>query len=207
MERPVKERLLGGLLLLAIAVIFLPMIFDGAGLKQGRLQSVVPNAPEPIEIVHYQPANQPNADTTELAPADPKPAESLPEAPKPLEPIPAPVAPDSVKGDPAAKSDPAKDQAKPVKPISIVKKEKPVLDQQGVPVGWTLQLASFKDRANAVALQQKLISRGYKAYIRHKGELSKVFVGPDNQKSRVEQLKQQLKKEVKLDGLVLRYRP
>ncbi|RDE24474.1 SPOR domain-containing protein [Motiliproteus coralliicola] len=203
MERPVKERLLGGLLLLAIAVIFLPMIFDGAGLKHGRLQSVVPDAPAPIEIVHYQPTNQPNPDTSELAPPQPAPVEKLPEPPKPIEPPEAPK--DQVAATPDKGATSA--AAKPVKPVSTVTKEKPVLDQQGVPVGWTLQLASFKERPNAVSLQQKLIQRGYKAYIRQKGPLSKVFVGPDNQKSRIEQLKLKLKQEVKLDGLVLRYRP
>ncbi|WP_421863619.1 SPOR domain-containing protein [Motiliproteus sp.] len=207
MERPVKERLLGGLLLLAIAVIFLPMIFDGAGLKQGRLQSVVPEAPAPIEIVHYQPVNQPNPDTSELAEPQPTPVQSLPEPPEAIE----AVEDVSKQAGPSSAAEKVEGQTskpvEPAKPVSTIAKEKPVLDQQGVPVGWTLQLASFKERANAVALQQKLIQRGYKAYIRQKGPLSKVFVGPDNQKSRIEQLKQQLKREVKLDGLVLRYRP
>jgi DedD protein len=100
-----------------------------------------------------------------------------------------------------------KPAAKPAAVKSKLGTDKPALDQQGVPVGWTLQLASFKDRANAVSLQRKLLKQGYKAYIRDKGELSKVFVGPDLQKSIVETLKRELKRKFKLDGLILRFRP
>jgi DedD protein len=97
--------------------------------------------------------------------------------------------------------------AKKAAPKTRMGTVKPVLDQQGVPTGWTLQLASFKERTNAVALQQRLKKLGYKAYIRNKGDLSKVFVGPDLQKKVIERLKAELKRKLKLDGLVLRFRP
>ncbi|MFT6914436.1 MAG: DedD protein [Motiliproteus sp.] len=183
-----KERLLGVLLLLVVAAIFLPMLLDGAGVRQGRLQAVLPETPEVADIVHYQPEYQQHPDAKELA--DP-----LPTPPSTLSPPPEPLA----VAEPAAAPQPPS--------TTSMGTEMPVLDQQGVPAGWTLQLASFKKRANAVALQQKLLKRGYRAYIRDKGEISRVFVGPDLQKSVVDDLKDALKKELKLDGLVLRFRP
>ncbi|MEH6823145.1 MAG: SPOR domain-containing protein [Motiliproteus sp.] len=190
-----KERLLGLLVLLALSAIFLPMLLDGDGARQGRLQAVLPAAPAAPGITHYQPQYQPHLETTELADPLPTPERSLRPPPETL-PEPSKLAP------------PANP---PRKPMAVTKstmgKDVPVLDQQGVPTGWTLQLASFKERANAEVLQQRLLKRGYQAYIRDKGELSRVFVGPDLQKSIIDNLKRTLKREFKLDGLVLRFRP
>ena len=198
MTRQNKERLLGGLLLVAIAAIFLPMLFDGEGVRQGRLQTVIPPAPSSETIIHFEPQNQPHPDTEQLAEPQPAPKADLAPLPAPIDPEPAPKM--------TAQSQPQSAEATP-EPRSQIATEKPVLDRQGVPTGWTLQLASFKDRANAQSLQQKLVKRGYKAYLRDKGELTKVFVGPDLQKSVIEGLKLELKRELKLEGLVLRFKP
>jgi len=79
------------------------------------------------------------------------------------------------------------------------------LDQQGVPVAWTLQLASFKDEANARALRKQLLKAGHKVYSRKNGSLVKVYVGPEINKQRLEALKQGLKKDFGLDGLLVRF--
>ena len=215
MGRKTKERTLGFLLLLAIAAIFLPMLLDGEGVRQGQLQAVMPERPEMGEIVHYQPQYQPHQDSADVAPLRPSDGAQL-------KPPPVPVSDDSSNqsvNKKAALTSSKKTSAKPVvetkaakSPASVTKatkigREKPMLDQQGVPTGWALQLASFKDRGNAIALQKKLVKQGYKAYIRDKGDLSKVFVGPDLQKSVLEGVKRDLKRKYKLDGLVLRYRP
>lgn len=190
-----KERLLGLLVLLALAAIFLPMLLDGDGARQGRLQAVLPEAPAASEIIHYQSQYQSHQDTSELADPRPTPERSLRLPPEPL--------PET--GTLALSVDAPSEP--PIITKSSLGAEMPVLDQQGVPVGWTLQLASFKERANAEALQQRLLKRGYQAYIRDKGALSKVFVGPDLQKTAIDSLKVELKREFKLDGLVLRFRP
>ncbi|MEH6442520.1 MAG: SPOR domain-containing protein [Oceanospirillaceae bacterium] len=79
------------------------------------------------------------------------------------------------------------------------------LDQQGVPVAWTLQLASFKDAANARALRKQLLKAGHKVYSRKNGSLVKVYVGPELNKERLEALKKGLKEEFALDGLLVRF--
>lgn len=209
MGRQAKERTLGFLLLLAIAAIFLPMLLDGEGARQGQLKTVIPERPEMGDIVHYQPQYQPHQDSADIAPLRPSDGAQL-------KPPPA-AADDSGKSAANKKTAPSKKVSakpeaktkavKPVVPATKMGREKPMLDQQGVPTGWALQLASFKDRGNAIALQKKLLKQGYKAYIRDKGDLSKVFVGPDLQKSVLEGVKKDLKRKYKLDGLILRYRP
>ncbi|MEH6470581.1 MAG: SPOR domain-containing protein [Halopseudomonas sp.] len=201
MTRQAKERLVGILLLLAIAAIFLPMVLDGEGVRQGRLQAVIPEPPEVVEIVHYQPKNLPHRDSSELAAPEPTPAVKLKPPPKPLAAA-KPASTATTKAPAVAAKTPPKVATK-----SSMGTDKPVLDKQGVPAAWTLQLASFKERTNAEALQQRLLKRGYKSYIRAKGELSKVFVGPDLQRSVIEGLKVELKRELKLEGLVLRFKP
>ncbi|MEH6650960.1 MAG: SPOR domain-containing protein [Motiliproteus sp.] len=190
MSQKTKERMLGLLLLLAIAAIFLPMLLDGEGVRQGQLQAVIPERPEIEEIVHYQPQYQPHQDSTDVAPLRPSDGAQL-------------ASPPVTKTAKTVKS-PAPAVSKTVTKMG---REKPRLDQQGVPAGWALQLASFKERDNAIALKQKLVKQGYKAYIRDKGDLSKVFVGPDLQRSVLEGVKEDLKRKYKLDGLILRYRP
>ncbi|EPJ45941.1 MAG: hypothetical protein OFPI_35710 [Osedax symbiont Rs2] len=79
------------------------------------------------------------------------------------------------------------------------------LDQQGVPVAWTLQLASFKDSANARALRKQLLKAGHKVYSRKTGTLVKVYVGPEMNKQRLQALKKGLKEDFGLDGLLVRF--
>ena len=83
--------------------------------------------------------------------------------------------------------------------------KKVALDQQGVPTAWTLQLASFKDAANARALRKQLLKAGHKVYTRQNGSLVKVYVGPAIDKQRLEALKKGLKKDFGLDGLLVRF--
>lgn len=179
-----KHRLLGlAVILLSAAVIF-PVFFDGAGYKERHIQSAIPEAPEQPEIVRIKPQNQPLPDTS-------KPAE-------PMAPVTLPQAPEVV----------AKVIEKRVKEEKIsldIRKDQPVLDQQGVPVAWTLQLASFKDETNAKGLRKQLISAGHKVFTRKQGDLVKVYVGPEFQKSRLESLQQQLKKDFGLNGIIVRF--
>jgi DedD protein len=92
-----------------------------------------------------------------------------------------------------------------VKQTDAADEPAPALDQQGVPTAWTLQLASFKDEANARALRKQLLKAGHKVYSRKNGALVKVYVGPELKKQRLEVLKQGLKKDFGLDGLLVRF--
>ncbi|MCW8886813.1 MAG: SPOR domain-containing protein [Motiliproteus sp.] len=189
MSQKRKQRLLGFLLLLSLAVIFLPMVLDGSGYRerQSQVEITIPPAEPAPEMQVFSPQNQPFDEPEAL----PEPRQQPPEI-----------------ADQKTDKAPVKErQLKELatKPKLSVKKEKPVLDTQGIPVAWTIQLASFKDGTNARQLKKKLIAKGYKAYLRRKGELNKVFVGPDIQRTEVEKLRVQLKKEFKLDGLILRF--
>lgn len=180
MKREVKKRILGACAVLVVGAALLPLLLDGAGYKERHLESRIPEAPEPVTKVTVEPAMQVLPDTSELAPpAEPaevsEPAESVSQA--------------------IAKAEPELDPTE----------DTPRLDQEGVPVAWTLQLASFRDEANARALRSELMEAGHKVYIRHMAGLVKVFVGPEMQRSRLEALQQRLKQEYALEGIVVRF--
>jgi DedD protein len=85
----------------------------------------------------------------------------------------------------------------------------PSLDNNGLPVGWSVRLGSFSDSSNARNLTQRLITDGYRAYSREitssQGVLTAVYVGPQVERDKAEQLKQQLQDEFQLSGIVVKF--
>jgi len=180
MNREQKKRILGLCAIAIVGAAVLPLLLDGAGYRERHLESRIPPAPPPVEPVDVAPTMQPLPSTAEPAlPADPAVVSV------PVEPL--------------------KEAVDKVKPEIDPAEDTPGLDQEGVPVAWTLQLASFRDESNARALRSELVEAGYKVYIRHMTGLVKVFVGPELQRSRLEKLQAQLKKEYALDGIVVRF--
>ncbi|WP_210395418.1 SPOR domain-containing protein [Motiliproteus sediminis] len=203
-----KERLIGFVALGLLAVIVLPMLFDGQGVRESQLQVSIPDAPRfPVMSVPVPEARI--LDDTR------KPAEPMPERVELRQPrmkvtaeVATPLSDTPEQPDDGEVSAPAEvaPELTPKQPRpATLEKEVPVLDKQGVPVAWTLQLAAFKERANAERLRDRLNKAGYSAYIREKNALSRVYVGPEVQRSELEALKRKLSRELKLDGLILRF--
>jgi DedD protein len=72
--------------------------------------------------------------------------------------------------------------------------------------GWVVQLGSFRHQKNVKELLNRLEKAGYRAFSRpvktNSGTLTKVFVGPDLQKSNLEDALSHLKELTKLQGRV-----
>lgn len=190
----VKLRLIGLAAVLLSAAVLFPLFFDGAGYQERHLTSAIPDAPDSPVIVNVKPAQPAIAPTIEVAPAEPvkaRPgmtlvmAEKIRRAREAGEPLPV-----------AAQ--------RAVESLNVTE-EAPTLDQQGVPVAWTLQLASFKDETNARGLRKKLIKAGHKVYTRKQQGLVKVYVGPDLQRGNLERLKLSLKSTMGMDGIIVRF--
>lgn len=84
------------------------------------------------------------------------------------------------------------------------------LDQNNIPIGWSLQLGSFKSEDNAVGRRASLREAGYRSYILHnktsEGEMYKVFVGPMLERTDVQKLGEEISDRMKINGVVVRYR-
>ncbi|MEE1926503.1 SPOR domain-containing protein [Pseudomonas sp. 148P] len=221
LDKVIKQRMVGALVLVALAVIFLPMLFT----KEDELRQVqveAPQAPavpalpqvqvEPVQVPEPQVipessvASQPvAAPSTPIAPA---PSAPVAEAPKPTTPLPTPA--------PAAKPAPAPTvAAAPAKPAAPAAAPAPAaaqaaaskVDPNGLPVSWSVQLASLSNRASADSLQKTLRSQGYNAYIRSADGMNRVFVGPVIERAEAERLRDVISRQQKLKGFVVRFQP
>ncbi len=104
--------------------------------------------------------------------------------------------------------------AEPVDDQELAAKDNavPELSADLIPVSWTLQLAAFVQKENAVALRDRLRKDGYRAYQRtvtlSDGQsVVRVYVGPELVRNKAETLLAELDKGYELEGLVVRYRP
>lgn len=202
LEKGLKQRMVGALVLVALAVIFLPMLLS----RQDEMRRVVVDAPEmpqapavPEMIVEPADVAEPQA-----LPEEPVAPES--EAPQVVE---VPVQPTTTQK-PAAPVEPAKPAAVPAPasaPVAAASKPESRLDANTLPISWSVQLASLSSRPGAENLQKTLRSQGYNAYIRSFDGMNRVFVGPLIERAEAERLRDQLNRQHKLNGFVVRFQP
>ena len=74
--------------------------------------------------------------------------------------------------------------------------------------GWMIQLGSFQKPENAFALRKRLQSRGYPAFVKSgssaQGAVSRVFVGPMSDRRQAKTSATKLQREMALEGIVMR---
>jgi DedD protein len=81
------------------------------------------------------------------------------------------------------------------------------LDNNDLPVSWSVQLASLSNKARANELQNPLRSQGYNAYVRSVDGMNRVFVGPVVDRGEADRLRDQLSRQQKVNGFVVRFQP
>ncbi|WP_283183841.1 MULTISPECIES: SPOR domain-containing protein [unclassified Pseudomonas] len=213
LDKAYKQRMVGALVLVALAVIFLPMLFSRQD-EQRQVTVEAPAAPQAPAVpqVQVEPVvvPEPQALPQEPVPSDDEIAQQ--EAPStaiapsvPVAPAPAakPVAPAPV---PVVKPATAPTQpitAAPGKPDTTQSR----VDANGLSVSWSVQLASLSSRASAESLQKSLRSQGYNAYIRTADGKNRVFVGPLIERAEADRLRDLLSRQQNLKGFVVRFQP
>ncbi|NWE86179.1 SPOR domain-containing protein, partial [Pseudomonas edaphica] len=81
------------------------------------------------------------------------------------------------------------------------------IDPNGLPISWSIQLASLANRESADALQKKLRAQGYNAYIRSADGKNRVFIGPLIERAEADRLRDLLGRQQNLNGFVVRFQP
>ncbi|WP_397452138.1 SPOR domain-containing protein [Pseudomonas sp. NA-150] len=208
-----KQRMVGALVLIALAVIFLPMLFSRQD-ETRRVQVEVPAAPQApaMTALKVDPVAVPEQ---QALPQEPVPDEEpVAQAPAPVQKEKAPAMQPLPTPTPAqvAKASPPPAPAAKVAPAAPVAAAKPAaeprhVDTNGLSVSWSVQLASLSNRDSADALQKTLRSQGYNAYIRSADGVNRVFVGPLIERAEADRLRDQLGKQQKLKGFVVRFQP
>ena len=210
LDKAYKQRMVGALVLVALAVIFLPMLFSRQD-EQRQVTVEAPAAPQAPAMPQVQMETvavpEPQALPQEPVPTDEEVAEdtapAAPVAPAPTAPImiTKPVAPPAV-----AKPIPA-----PAQPITASSSKPDTtqsrVDANGLSVSWSVQLASLSSRASAESLQKNLRSQGYNAYIRSADGKNRVFVGPLIERAEADRLRDLLGRQQNLKGIVVRFQP
>lgn len=215
LDKGLKQRVVGALVLLALAVIFLPMLFSREDeVRQVVVEAPVMPKPPAMPTVEVQPTEvpEPQAEDADNAvqPAEVVPAQT-PSAPiaslpaqqvQPTQPK-APAQP-AVTRPAAPAAQPAQASTAPAAPAQQPAQR---LDSNNLPVSWSVQLASLSSRARADELQKSLRSQGYNAYVRSFDGMNRVFVGPVVERAEADRLRDQLGKQQKLNGFVVRFQP
>ena len=192
LDKGLKQRMVGALVLLALAVIFLPMLLS----REDEARQVQVDAPQ-------MPA-APEIPTTELQPVAVPEPQVLPDEPvgsaavEPLEPLEAPAI-----EVPAVATAPVTAVAPATAPASKPSR----LDANSLPISWSVQLASLSSSDGAQKLQKTLRTQGYNAYIRSVDGMNRVFVGPLIERAEADRLRDQLNRQHKLNGFVVRFQP
>ncbi|HHS7808933.1 MULTISPECIES: SPOR domain-containing protein [Pseudomonas] len=211
LDKAYKQRMVGALVLVALAVIFLPMLFSRQD-EQRQVTVEAPAAPQAPSMPQVQMESvavpEPQALPQEPVPADEEVAEDTAPA-APIAAAPAPTAPIAI-AKPTAPPAVAKPIPAPAQPIAAASKPDTTqsrVDANGLSVSWSVQLASLSSRASAESLQKTLRSQGYNAYIRSADGKNRVFVGPLIERAEADRLRDLLSRQQNLKGFVVRFQP
>ncbi|MBU2979740.1 SPOR domain-containing protein [Alteromonas sp. C1M14] len=191
MTSALQNRLVGTVILVALAVIFLPDFLDRK--KESSKDTFV--------SVPATPAKKPIVDP------EPFPSERAAElSQRPLAVVDEPVVDD----DTAVTSQPVQDNVA-VNDDDLASQTvlpKPAAEPEDA--GWVVQLGSFRHDKNVKQLLAKLEKAGYRAFSRpietRSGPLTKVFVGPDMDKKKLQNALPHLKEVTGLKGKVTTFK-
>ncbi|HHF0559307.1 SPOR domain-containing protein [Vibrio antiquarius] len=189
-----QSRLVGTIILVAVGVIVLPDVLDGKKLHYKEEFASIPIKPELDSDVENFEILEPVEDDIAL-PDSPVEAvvqeqEGAQVAASEPDPTPTPT-PEVIK-----------------QPEQVEVATRPVQEKnQYEGSAWIIQLMALKNHENAVALVADLQKRGYQAHTKKENEFTRVIVGPDVSKSKLERQVKELQKITGSKGQLLKFKP
>ena len=208
-----KQRLVGAVVLVSLAVIFIPLILDGRDPAVNYItKSNIPPKPERDFVSRVIPLNPSPVPEPELLepriiaePVKGAPAEVEAEVGKTVEPVETvkPVAKAPAKKVLATEPVAARPEAKIVAKPTLVAKPKTGLS------AWAVQVGSFDSNKNAYALRDKLRKQGFSAFVdtlyTKDVPSFRVRVGPEIKREQAEALQAKLAKVMESKPLVVKH--
>lgn len=213
MEQKLKQRLVGAIVLISLAVIFIPIILEGPDDEWTPRSHSIPEPPqmdygvplvpsrpakESASVVPTQTVVEPDAETEAVAAVE---AETEAEQ---TEPAAAPAV--------AAPAEPVAADAPPPQAESETTAARDAVSQPdstpGLSAGgWVIQVGSFSHESNANGLRERLKSSGYDAFLQDvavgQSRAYRVVVGPLRERKAAELLRDRLANEMQLRGIVV----
>ena len=234
MEERLKQRLVGAVVLVSLAVVFVPILFDMPGETNGEtsvdLISGIPERPRvgfgssasgtldapqtprlDTELERESSRDASRAGTGERTASSEVPvAGTTSSAPG----APAPARTADASGQPASD---ARSETSVARADTVPARNQEIQGSSSTPVAavsvagsWTVQLGSFLKSENAAALRKRLQASGYTAFVESgtsaRGAVSRVFVGPMPDREQAKASAARLQREMALEGIVVPYR-
>jgi cell division septation protein DedD len=188
MNQALRQRILGLLVLVALASVVLPLALDFGGDARIDTQSRILPTPE------IQPTPLPDSAAAALQASEPSaPAAFDPSAD--TQPQLFQLAPTDAAPGPSAKSIP----------------EDPRLNADGLPASWVLQAGAFQDKLNAEELSGRLLKGGHRAFVQTSTAGGKtthrVFVGPKMTREQLVAEQAALQRKFGVETMVVPFAP
>lgn len=214
MSDQIKNRVVGAIVLFALAIIFLPKIFDGEKQSQRQAFVTIPDKP-----THQQP------DVSKIQLNKPPAVKQETVAPKQTESelvVTEKTVAEKVDTDKAIqeKLSQQKTGSANAEKVNEAAKQSTVVTSSAKKVqtksaikaeGWVIRMGSFGNPNNVNALVKKLRKQGFTAYsvpaVPRSGVTNKVYVGPELSKKKLQAMQPKLKKAFKEAGVIERYNP
>lgn len=232
MEERLKERLVGATVLVLLAVVFVPMLLDVPQQeREGPPANPIPERPRggfTTKTISLGEPETPRLDAA-IEREHRRHAQEVSTAPRDTVETPA-TASASTTRDETSSASAAQESATAAQESVAAAQESASAAQEPVaaaqesaaapqesaaeaagtaPDGWAVQLGSFSVPKNALALRDRLRAKGYTAFIESgftaTGGVSRVFVGPVLDRGRAESSMAKLRREMQLEGIVVRY--
>ncbi|SIT66030.1 DedD protein [Ectothiorhodosinus mongolicus] len=185
MDESLKQRLLGAAVLVALAVIFLPVLLDGAG-REAHLdmQRMLPAEPV-FERPEVRPSNPP---ATASTPATPAPTDSA-------------ASSSTATSESAATASVEAARPAPRAELRAVPLDAPVGE------GFVVQVGSFSREDNARSEAERLIQAGFNAFVERSqadgNAVYRVKVGPEAERRGAERVQARLQSRAGVSGIIV----
>lgn len=206
-----KHRIIGAVIIVSLAVIFVPMILDRRSTPDTSSVSEIPAPASETEnkvVVTPVPPPAPKSSAAGNAVTAAKPPKTatIAEAPKPAA---APAAPEPATDKPAAsKAAPKETNSAPAKTVAkpVAKPQPKVAD---IKSGWVVQVGTFANATNAARLEDQLKKHGHtvsrERVTRDGTNALRLRVGPFKDKALALKAQGQIHKETGVQGVVLAF--
>lgn len=184
MDERLKRRVVGAAVLVVGAVVFVPMVLDQGSEAPPQPSRTIPATSPLPPPAPPLPPQDPDVRVVPLEPSATAPAEP---------PKPAKIA----KPAPVPEKAPAKAVPKPAASTPAVK--------SASKSSFVVQLGSFSKTSNALGLRDKLKAKGYKAFVKTSGSITRVYVGPQKNRAEAEKALKKLLADTKMKGIVVSF--
>jgi len=201
MDQNIKNRLVGVIVIFALAVIFLPMILDGSGVRRDQHEVVIPPPPEVTANPEFE---QKMIELQAKVDALPDLESRFIDEKSSEENVEEPTSAEKSTVEPAVEPPPAK----PVEQAKV--KPEPVPEVKTGGVSWVLQVGSFQDRSKALAQRNKLrkskIAAVFIEQFKNNNKSSyRVRLGPFLNRDQTKVAQNKIKAKHDIDGIIMKY--